>query len=209
MFRGDDMKECASVYCITNNINGKQYVGKTIKNLNRRLWEHKYCAINGSSCHLHRAIRKYGWENFSYNSWSVLNDEYLLNQFEIKKIDELDTFNNGYNMTIGGDGGPVLSGKNNYMYERGHTKEAKRKIRASRLGKKLSNSVIEKLRNGSRKRKNNAHAKKILLIHPCGKNEPFDCMMDACEKYCLNPGTLTMVAQGKRPHHKKFGANYV
>ena len=52
------------VYCHTNIINGKQYIGLTSMSLEDR------CGTNGSryrNCDAFwNAIQKYGWENFSH-----------------------------------------------------------------------------------------------------------------------------------------------
>ena len=53
------------IYKITNQVNGKFYVGKTMKSLPTRFYNHCYDAINrNSTSYFHRAIRKYGKENF-------------------------------------------------------------------------------------------------------------------------------------------------
>lgn len=53
------------IYKITNNINGKIYIGQTIGAIEKRFAEHKNAAKNGCRYALHRVIRKYGIENFS------------------------------------------------------------------------------------------------------------------------------------------------
>lgn len=54
------------IYLITNAINDKKYVGQTIKSLKRRSNAHKRDAFKyQSSLPLHRAMRKYGIENFN------------------------------------------------------------------------------------------------------------------------------------------------
>lgn len=99
------------IYKATNNINGKIYIGQTTLTLEERKKTHKRDSQRISDeklkrNHFYRAIRKYGWENFS---WEVLQDN-------IETIDELDeleqyyiklynTFNNpsrGYNNQSGG-----------------------------------------------------------------------------------------------------------
>lgn len=95
------------IYLITNNVNGKQYVGKTEKTVEERFKQH----IKDSSktqCQdrpLYRAFLKYGVENFSY---SVI-EECSRNDSaarEVYWIGKLDTYKKGYNATIGGDGKP-------------------------------------------------------------------------------------------------------
>ena len=57
----------AAIYCITNDVNNKQYVGKTLFTIEKRFNEH----INDSkrdrceSRPLYSAMRKYGIEHFS------------------------------------------------------------------------------------------------------------------------------------------------
>lgn len=57
------------IYCYTNKINNKKYVGQT-NNPERRQREHKSNAFNEKSVNygsvFHKALRKYGWENFNY-----------------------------------------------------------------------------------------------------------------------------------------------
>ncbi len=50
-----------TIYCLANE---KQYFGQTIKNIKNYLRKHKKAAENGSERIIHRAIRKYGWDNF-------------------------------------------------------------------------------------------------------------------------------------------------
>jgi group I intron endonuclease len=94
------------VYLCTNLINGKQYVGITSISLGKRKSNHKSLALRcGSQTKFHRALRKYSIENFK---WEVLDECSesidILIEKEIKYISKFDTYKNGYNMTIGGDG---------------------------------------------------------------------------------------------------------
>ena len=97
------------IYSITNNINNKVYVGKTCKSLVERFVGHVNTSKYGSQTHLHRALRKYGEDNFTL---CILEDnidcETTLNEKEIYWIKKLQP---EYNMTLGGEGslGRVLS----------------------------------------------------------------------------------------------------
>jgi len=125
------------IYKITNKINNDFYIGKTKNSLNKRFYQHKYNAYNKESqTHIHRAIRKYGYENFiieKIDEAETLND---LNQKEIAIIKNLSP---KYNMTKGGDGGDVSKSENyikslrNRSYQ--HSDESKEKIRNAHLGK--------------------------------------------------------------------------
>lgn len=53
------------IYKITNQLNGKFYIGMTRKKLKYRFNNHCYDAlIRNSNSYFHKAIRKYGKENF-------------------------------------------------------------------------------------------------------------------------------------------------
>lgn len=102
------------IYLITNNINGKQYVGQTHHTAEERFKEHIYGRTRDDRkfcCPLYMAMNKYGVENFSM---CVLEecDDTLLDEKEIYWIDKLGTFEkNGYNATRGGKGSVKLDYK--------------------------------------------------------------------------------------------------
>ena len=95
------------IYKIENLINGKVYIGQSI-NISERFTEHKRETFNFSNktkfyYHLYCAIRKYGLENFSF---SVIEEcsEKELDEREIFWIKEYNSYQKGYNKTLGGNG---------------------------------------------------------------------------------------------------------
>ena len=50
----------AYIYKVTNQINGKLYIGETIQTISKRWNRHCYDAKNGVTDHFHTAIRYYG-----------------------------------------------------------------------------------------------------------------------------------------------------
>jgi group I intron endonuclease len=96
------------IYCIKNKINGKKYIGKTC-NEKIRMRGHKQYLKNNYQTPLYRAINKYGKENFGYKILFKIKgtDEVLnkyLNMMEVFYIKKYDSYNNGYNLTYGGEG---------------------------------------------------------------------------------------------------------
>ena len=93
------------IYYISNSINDKLYIGKTIETLEERFKEH--CrASRRQSCEkrpLYRAMRKYGVDKFSIHLIEIVNVSNLSDR-EIYWIDYYDSYHNGYNATRGGDG---------------------------------------------------------------------------------------------------------
>lgn len=117
---------------------GKCYIGQTI-NEHTRKYQHKYHAFN-ETCKdydkpFYRAIRKYGWDSFEYeilNTVVVDTVEELvdkLDTLEVYYIGIYDSYNNGYNSTIGGHS---LRGCNHPSYGTKLNEVHKAKLKASR-----------------------------------------------------------------------------
>ena len=95
----------ATIYVITNKINGKQYVGATDFALKKRFKEHCHDA-KSDRCKdrpLYSDMNKYGAENFAIEELENCSTEDKFNR-ETYWINKLDTHNNGYNYTFGGSG---------------------------------------------------------------------------------------------------------
>ena len=122
------------VYLITNNINGKIYIGETITALSRRFNAHLNGAFNKKNrnynCYFYNAIRKYGKSAFTIK---LIEKVIASTKKEAKnKIQSLEKYyikmyksnNNkfGYNLDSGGNGGKIVSET---------TKEKQRNIKLS------------------------------------------------------------------------------
>ena len=93
------------IYCITNKINQKKYIGKTLNTVEHRWKEHlkDYKKRKYEKRALYDAMNKYGSENFECEIIGEFPD-YVLEDKEKFFIDKFDSYHNGYNLTIGGDG---------------------------------------------------------------------------------------------------------
>ena len=94
------------IYSITNDINNKKYVGQTRVSVNTRFHSHLNDFNNNDKCALHAAIQKYGANHFTVETLEECDDE-ILDEREIYWINKLDTYNKGYNSTLGGQGKPL------------------------------------------------------------------------------------------------------
>lgn len=95
----------AFIYKIENDINGKIYVGKTLETIEERFKIHISDSKKEQCQHrpLYRAMNKYGVEHFHISILEECNPK-IVNDREIYWISQLDTYHNGYNATLGGDG---------------------------------------------------------------------------------------------------------
>lgn len=100
----------AFIYCLTNTVNNKGYVGKTTKSLRVRFNEHIEESRKERSKHrlLYSAIRTLGADKFKIVLLEECDDS-IASEREKYYIDFLDTFHNGYNETLGGDGKPTIN----------------------------------------------------------------------------------------------------
>lgn len=92
------------IYKITNVSNGLNYVGCTIGKMEKRFKEHIYrCFTKNYNTKLYNSMRKYGKENFIITLIEECDIESMYDR-EKYYIKEYDTYNNGLNSTLGGDG---------------------------------------------------------------------------------------------------------
>ncbi|MEX1206397.1 MAG: GIY-YIG nuclease family protein [Dongiaceae bacterium] len=105
-----------TIYLIRNRVNGKGYVGITIKALGGRLAEHirdalekKRYSANGRRYPLHAAIEKYGSHSFTIEELDRAYGLAEAQELETQYIKERNTFASGkglrlgYNLSFGGE----------------------------------------------------------------------------------------------------------
>ena len=101
------MIENGKIYKYTNLINGKVYIGQTRQTLEQRDYKHQ-TQLNDNT-YFHRAIKKYGRDNFSLE---LVEDNIPFNELDEKEkyyINYFESFyvtGKGYNLTQGGQWGP-------------------------------------------------------------------------------------------------------
>lgn len=110
------------IYRATCLLNNKSYIGQTSKSLTRRQNQHNRSAINKSNFAFHRAIRKYGFDNFK---WEILKTDLNHDQANFYEIYLIKSLKPDYNMTGGGKG---ITGFK-------HSNSTKNKISRANVGK--------------------------------------------------------------------------
>ena len=133
------------IYLITNNANGKKYIGQTHCAPEKRWQEHIYNARGNparSAYPLYHAIRKYGPESFTVSILATAQSQDELNQKEIDLIATYQTIDKefGYNRHEGGNKPPqhtpesrAKAAQSNRGQKR--TQETKQRMSASAMGK--------------------------------------------------------------------------
>lgn len=109
--------DTVGIYKITNKIDGKSYIGQS-RNIEKRWQAHRTKSFQENdhsyNTPFYRAIRKYGIDNFTFE---IIEECKIseLNEKEKYWIQKYDTFFNGYNLTLGGDGGGSSVNKDNII----------------------------------------------------------------------------------------------
>lgn len=125
------------VYKVTNQINGKVYIGQTSKALARRRKQHVDESRRDCQYLLHRAIRKHGAENFAFETLCECSSKEEMDCNEMMAIKEMNTRAPvGYNLTDGGEG----------CLGRVQSEGTRRKISDAHKGKIVSPETRKKLR---------------------------------------------------------------
>jgi len=157
------MKKYFVIYMVTNIITGKGYIGQSIDFEARKIRHLSSVRLKRDDCYLHRSIRKYGEENFK---WVIITEccniytcktQNMLNNLEIFFIAYYDTYNSGYNLTIGG------KGRSGYK----HSKETRQKL--SEIKRNISEETKKKLSNAAKGRKLTEETKQKISKAKKGK----------------------------------------
>lgn len=92
------------IYKIVNNINNKVYVGKTSRTIEIRWQEHRknFYKLQDNMV-IHKAMFKYGPEAFNIKEIESCDDE-IIDEREKYWIEYYNSYKNGYNSTLGGEG---------------------------------------------------------------------------------------------------------
>ena len=204
------------VYCITNKLNGKKYVGQTRVSLESRWKRHCWNCTHTNNMAIALAIKKYGKENFAIEKLCDCSTLEELCAKEREHIAALSTLvPNGYNLTKGGE-------------HTVHAQETIDRIAAKNRGKKVSQETRDKLRIAGLGRKMTpsqlaAHtlrmqgkkpgtmaiensraacAKTYSLLSQDGNKVSVVNMRTFCFANGLSPQKMCEVVKAKRTQHK-------
>lgn len=144
-----------SIYQITNLVNGKSYIGFTANKFPHNRWK-QHCRLSKHPTHkdyslIHKAIRKYGSNNFHFSIICQSNNKQDALEAEKIIILQNDAITKGYNLSVGGTA-PMLArnhstttkakmsskklGSKNHFYGKTHSDETKQRISSANKGKR-------------------------------------------------------------------------
>ena len=205
------------LYIITNNINGKQYVGKTCKSILSRWKDHKSASKREINKPLYAAMNQYGVHNFSIELLGEFSDEDIYDA-EVSAIKKYNTYLKGYNATLGGEGLKLIDIPDKVIcqkyYELGSAAKcaADLNISASTVLNVLSKYDLTKIGNTKPR-----PTKKVLIVD---LNKKFESCKD-CAQFLLDTNivsnvsltsiiaSIQAVCTGNRSKYKKLVFKYL
>lgn len=185
------------LYHIENQINGKIYVGKSMERRDSRWLEHKIDARSGrTKMPIHRAMNKYGEENFSYNVISMYNtqEEALLAEVDlIAYLREQGVVL--YNVADGGNG--WMSGKKRGPRSAEHQKNAHKFPKGNipvNKGTEMSLETRNKVsKNAAGRKISDLQRQEIKDLYATGKYSHREIGL----LYSISQGHITNIINGK------------
>jgi group I intron endonuclease len=141
------------IYMLRNKINGKLYIGQTVRDINERLREYRKAASRKNSRQaIYLAINKHGWSNFNAFVLDRASSQEELDALEQYWISHYNCVApNGYNLTTGGRGNGHLSS------------ETKQKISRSKKGCRPSPEAIAKGVASNTGRKASIETRRLMI----------------------------------------------
>jgi len=202
------------VYVIRNKVNGKCYVGQTVRSLEER-WK-AHCQDNRqrlTRMPIAAAIHKHGKENFEIEVLEECHSQVELNIAEVRWALELKAFwPTGYNLKAGGARGTTSKELRRRISEGSKGKKASEetrlKLSKSHLGHRHSAETLRKMSNYwkgrprlNRRGRTTAY-KNYELVSPTGEKLLVKNMREFCLEQQLSRFKMSEVVNGKRPSHK-------
>lgn len=203
------------IYLITNLINGKKYIGQTVRSLEERWKRHCWKSTAKNSMPICKAITKYGKEHFTIEIVAQCISQNELDEKELFYANALNTWSpNGYNLKAGkGKGSMSFATKIKIAKANTGKKRsviARQNMSKAHLGKTLSVERKNKI-SAANKGKNNpfygrTHSQETLdkisktytIVSPNGEIMTIKNMAEHCRQYNLNKGNMNSLVRGNR-----------
>jgi group I intron endonuclease len=216
------------VYCFTNKINGKEYVGQTVMALKDRIKNH--LKARPSCPILHAALKKYGIEGFVVSVLGTASSKQGLDALEITQIQKRRSLSpRGYNLMTGGAAGRPnaealarmrkprsvpnwAKGLNKQTDERIAMRAAKQRGIPKTAAQRKALSEFKKGKpapavaasNRRRIEEKSANAKQWLITTPTGEQIKVFGLLQFCTKHGLNRICLSLTASRPKYVHRGY-----
>lgn len=175
-----------SVYCYTNKINGKKYIGITSHTLSERAGQagnrYKQCT------RFYNAIKKYGWDVFDPEILfeGLSKAEACLKEQELIAYYRTRDKHFGYNVCTGGE---ISDGNKGQVF----SKERRKHMAEAQRGKRKSDETKEKIRQKSYGNQRQPAVSVVNLT----TGERFERVVQAARKYGVDRSNISRACGGQ------------
>lgn len=186
------MEDKYYVYCHTNKLNSKKYIGITSRVPEKRWGNNGY--NYKSSPHFYYAIQKYGWDGFEHEILFVYKDKTKAEEKERELISINKTFipQYGYNIEMGGN------------YKGKHSKETRQKISESKIGKPRSAETKEKVSKGLKGKMTGSKNAKSKMVMCVETGEIFESTTAAANNVGTDQSSISRCCSGSLKTTRKL-----
>lgn len=184
----DDYNTKGTIYKIENLVNGKVYVGQTIKDPYRRMQTHLVC-LRGRyhiNRHLQNAFNKYGEDSFAFEIMENCTVEEIDDK-EIRWISHYKKSVGSYNIELGGNKRKVTS------------KETKRRLSVAGKQSYQNPDILRKRKEQWNKIKGENHFnnKSVICLND---NQVFYSITEAGKYYGINMKAISQALSERNPY---------
>ena len=104
-------RNLSGIYKITQMSKNRVYIGQTKMKFIKRFWHHRWKLRNNQhdNTFLQGAWNKSIEDDFVFEIVAIIDKNENMNEIEMNYIAEFNSFNEGFNLTEGGEGEEVLS----------------------------------------------------------------------------------------------------
>lgn len=195
-----------NIYLITNKINGKRYVGKTIHTIEHRFNQH---CNDTNNTYINVAIRKHGKDNFEVSLLLQCEDSEW-SYWESYFIEALHAHwsEGGYNLSRGGDHNPMEDGEVKRRHlEACQSQSHRDKLKAAASGKRHTKESREKMSkvqkevysNPELRRKVKLHQPTVISVGMLDEDDKiiqtFDSLSDVCKYFNKDIGNTSSLSK--------------
>ncbi|EOT38251.1 GIY-YIG nuclease family protein [Enterococcus dispar] len=195
------------IYMFKNKINGKTYIGQTIRTFEERTSEH----LRHTETCFDKALNKYGIENFEY---CIIDEALSLDELNAKETYWIAKTNsmipNGYNLCLGGNNTCGYTHREESKRKMSLTKRKNGSMKAEKnhyYGKHHTLEIREKMKKAwtpERKSKLSEQSKRLdrsyqfVRVRNKETGEIYNSVKEAGEKTGVLATHITRVCKGKR-----------
>ena len=204
------------VYLVTNKLNGKQYVGQTVRPLAQRWRRHGWVSTQRCAHPLALAIQKYGKSSFLVEELEECGSQGQLDERETYWAKALNTFSpNGYNLRTGkgrGVAAPEVGQRISAANKgRKFSEKHRRRLRDAHLGVHLSSERVYGMRKrmrgiapseATRLGASEKNSKVYHLCNPQGVKVKIRNLRSFCRGRGLSYPKMCEMANNKRASYK-------